>query len=111
MRPRTLVAIISSVRGMPRCFIHFPIIVSETPPGFSSTQREYMSAVSMKLTPALKEADSTSNESASLTDYPNCIVPKHSSETFKPVRPRLRYSMMGAPLWGDLRLRKFSTGQ
>ena len=39
-RPRTLVAITSWSREMARLFIHLPMIISETPPGLPSTQRE-----------------------------------------------------------------------
>ena len=46
--PITLVAMMTA-RRLPRAFIHLPSTSSDSPPVWPGTQREYTSAVSMKL--------------------------------------------------------------
>src|ERR1035437_10792166 len=52
-----------------------------------------MSAVSMKLPPAWTNASMIANDAASSAVQPNCMVPRHSSETFRSLRPSLRRCM------------------
>ena len=51
MGPITLVAMTTAAR-LPRADIHWPSTVSDSPPALPGAQREYTSAVSMKLPPA-----------------------------------------------------------
>ena len=91
--PLTFVARTTSCR-LPRSFIQRPMICSATPPGLFSAHHEYTSAVSMKFPPSSTKASITSKPAASSVVQPNCIVPKQSSETFKPVLPNFRFFML-----------------
>src|SRR3990172_2687257 len=59
----------------------------------SVTPFTYMSAVSMKLTPRSSARAMMASEVASSTCLPIVMVPRHRAETFRPVRPSLRYCM------------------
>src|ERR1700736_2860392 len=85
----TLVAITTSFRFAPR-FNQFPIIVSDSPPRCPGTHREYASAVSMKLSPALIDASSTEKDAVSSAVHPNTLPPRHRGETRKLDLPRVR---------------------
>jgi len=51
-----------TARRLPRAFIHVPRTSSDSPPLWPGTQREYTSAVSMKLPPASTYASSTASD-------------------------------------------------
>src|SRR5512140_1859514 len=88
----TLLASTTLLRRPPR-FSHLPITVSDSPPLWPGTQREYTSAVSMKLKPASSHASSSENDVASSAVQPNTLPPKHSGETFRGERPSVLYSI------------------
>jgi len=73
-----------SSRDLP--FSHRPTISSEAP-------ALYTSAVSMNVPPASVNAFSIRWASCSSVESPKLIVPRQSSETFRPVRPMKRCSM------------------
>src|SRR6185369_15387873 len=88
----TLVAI-TTLSRRPPCLSHLPITVSDSPPVWPGAQREKTSAVSMKLKPASSHASSSENDVASSAVQPNTLPPKHSGETCRAERPRVRYCM------------------
>ena len=91
MMPVALVATTISSRGKPRLLIALPVIDSDSP-------SEYTLAVSKKLTPASKAcftkfvARSWPKPPRAFQNPcpPNVIVPRHISETYRPVRPSNR---------------------
>ena len=76
----------------PRCAIQRPMIVSDSPPVCPGTQREYESAVSIRLKPASTKASSSRNDVGSSTVQPKTLPPNASGATSKPVFPSLRFS-------------------
>src|SRR5262249_7016624 len=62
------------------------------------TQREYTSAVSMKLPPASTYASSTASDAFWSVVQPNVLPPRHSADTRRPVLPNRRNSMQSSPL-------------
>src|SRR5215472_11156634 len=89
MSEPTLVAMITSL-----CFLlrasHRPMIVSDSPPTCPLTQREYESAVSIRLKPAPTKASRSLNDVAPSTVHPNTLPPKAIGATSKSVLPSLR---------------------
>src|SRR6266581_2346720 len=89
MSEPTLVAMTTS-SCRPRRAIQCPMIVSDSPPGWPVTQREYESAVSTRLNPASTNASRSWNDLASSAVQPNTLPPKASGATSNPVSPSLR---------------------
>jgi hypothetical protein len=56
----------------------------------------YISAVSQKVTPASSAMSAWAWPSASVFCVPQVIVPRHSSETVRPVLPRVRVCIGGS---------------
>jgi hypothetical protein len=92
MSEPTLVAMITS-SCRPRRAIQRPMTVSDSPPWWPVTQREYESAVSMRLNPAPTNASSSLNDVASSTVQPKTLPPNASGATSNPVPPSLRPSI------------------
>jgi hypothetical protein len=67
------------------------MIVSDSPPWWPFTQREYESAVSIRLKPAPTNASSRANDVASSAVQPNTLPPNASGATSNPVMPSLRF--------------------
>src|SRR5579872_399303 len=88
----TLVATITLLR-FPVRFSQLPMMVSDSPPLCPGTQREYISAVSMKLNPAATNASSIRNDVFSSAVQPNTLVPRQSGETLRFEAPSLRVFM------------------
>ena len=80
----------------PRFAIQRPMMVSDSPPACPGTQREYESAVSMRLKPASTNVSSNRNDVGSSTVQPNTLPPNASGATSKPVFPSLRFSIGGS---------------
>ena len=89
MSEPTFVAMTTS-SWRPRAAIQRPMIVSDSPPWWPVTQREYESAVSIRLKPASTNASSRWNDVASSTVQPNTLPPNATGATSNPVLPSLR---------------------
>src|SRR6476619_2211324 len=89
MSEPTFVAMTTS-SWRPRAAIQRPMIVSDSPPWWPVTQREYESAVSIRLKPASTNASSRRNDVASSTVQPNTLPPNARGTTSNPVLPSLR---------------------
>src|SRR5690349_10709277 len=74
------------------------MMVSDSPPACPVTQREYESAVSIRLKPEATKASSSRNDIASSAVQPNTLPPNANGATSKPVLPSLRFSMSSFPL-------------
>src|SRR6185436_872230 len=72
---------------------HLPRIVSDSPPAWPGTQREYTSAVSTKFMPASTQASRRRNDIDSSTVQPKTLPPRQIGETSRPERPRERVSI------------------
>lgn len=70
-----------------RAASHFPMVVSETPPA-------YTSAVSTRVPPTSVNASSWANATSSAVDSPKVILPSANADTEQPLPPRFRYSTM-----------------
>ena len=88
----TLVAMMTLSRP-PRAFSQLPMMVSDSPPLLPGCQREYTSAVSMKLKPAATNASSSSNEIASSAVQPKTLPPKVIGQTCSEDWPSWRFSI------------------
>src|SRR6187401_1129972 len=66
------------------------MIVSDSPPWWPVTQREYESAVSTRLNPASTNASSRRNDVGSSTVHPNTLPPNARGATSNPVLPSVR---------------------
>src|SRR5260370_39728757 len=96
MGAMTLVAKTTSWR-LPRPLVPVPSTVSDSPPAWPGTQREYTSAVSMKLPPASTYASSTASDAFWSVVHPNVLPPRHRAATRSPERPSFRISMTIPP--------------
>src|SRR5438270_8320303 len=76
----TLVAI-TTLSRLPLCLNQLPIIVSLSPPWCPGTHVEYVSAVSIKFSPAPTKASSILNDVASSAVQPNTLPPSISGAT------------------------------
>src|SRR6202044_981810 len=85
----TLVARTTFLR-LPLRLNQLPSTVSDSPPLWPGTQREYTSAVSTKLNPAPTKASRIANDAASPTVHPNTLPPRQMGETSRPDPPSLR---------------------
>ena len=72
-----------------------PITVSDSPPWCPGTQREYTSAVSMRLKPASTKASSSAKEVGSSAVQPKTLPPKAMGAVDRPLRPRGFICMAG----------------
>src|SRR5688500_19362570 len=88
--PYTFVAMTVFCRRCSPFANHRPMICSVTP---SHLPRPYTSAVSKKLIPISCAWSISACASFSGVNGPKFIVPRHSRDTFKPVRPREVYCM------------------
>src|SRR6185312_5505111 len=89
----TFVAI-TTLSRLPLLFCHLPMIVSDSPPSFPGAQREYESAVSMRLKPASTKESSSRKEAGSSAVQPKTFPPNASGATVIPEFPSLRISAM-----------------
>ena len=88
-----LVATITLSR-MARAFSQVPMMVSLRPKVSARAGKEYISAVSMKVTPAATAMSSCRWASASVFCSPNVMVPRQTRLTMMSVRPRRLYSIV-----------------
>src|SRR5277367_5998794 len=85
----SLVARITFFR-LPLSLNQLPITVSDSPPLWPGTQREYTSAVSTKLNPASTNSSRIRNDVGSSAVHPKTFPPRHMGETSIPDPPNLR---------------------
>ena len=88
----TFVAI-TTLALFPLSFIHFPMIVSDSPPLFPGTHVEYESAVSTQLNPDARNASSRPNAPGSSTVHPKTLPPNIRGAISSPEFPRVRRSI------------------
>src|ERR1700722_10094403 len=88
----SLVARITLPRLLPLAS-HLPRIVSDSPPVWPGSQREYTSAVSIKFSPASSAASNCRKESASGSVHPYTLPPRQSTGTSKSDLPSLTLCM------------------
>src|SRR5580692_11548062 len=67
-----------------------PSTVSDSPPLWPGTQREYTSAVSTKLNPASTKASRMAKDVGSSAVQPKTLPPRQMGETSRPDPPKLR---------------------
>src|SRR5512142_1840522 len=70
------------------------MIVSDSPPWWPGTQREYEFAVSIRFPPAATNASRRLKDVGSSAVQPNTLPPNANGATAKPVRPSLHRCMM-----------------
>src|SRR3984957_11876310 len=85
----TLVARITFLR-LPLRLNQLPSTVSDSPPLWPGTQREYTSAVSTKLNPASTNASRMAKDVGSSAVQPKTLPPRQMGETSRPDPPNLR---------------------
>src|SRR5882762_890450 len=86
----TLVAT-TTLSRLPLFLSHLPMMVSDSPPLLPGAQREYVSAVSMKLKPSSTNRSSRRIEVDSSAVQPKTLPPNARDETSRPERPSLRF--------------------
>src|SRR5579863_1237584 len=99
----TLVARITFFR-LPLRLNQLPTTVSDSPPLWPGTQREYTSAVSTKLNPAPTNASKIANDAASSAVQPKTFPPRQMGETSRPDPPSLRVFIRKDAPYSDLHL-------
>ena len=86
-------------RGSGGSASHSPMIASDSPPRWPGTQTEYISAVSMKSSPASSARSSSRNDVSSSAVQPNTLPPRQSGATRRSERPSCRLSMILSHRW------------